>query len=189
MGEVNRPHVILLQGVFPEDVIRDESPGVDELMLRQITGASEPAVAYGGSVREHGRIPSFYTTKEEHEIDNPVRCWYCHDYCKEFVWFVPEPLPEDHRARWGVRGAYCSFPCAAGGLRAEFHAEPVYRKHERALRELISEVHSVRVCGHVWAAPDPHMHLLEFGRGTMTRQDYRRELASLTHRTLAAAKS
>lgn len=188
MGEVNRPHVILLEGVFPEDVVKDESPGVDELMLRQLTGVSLDSAGTGG-VLEHGRIPSFYTTKEDHSVDKPVRCWYCHDYCKEFVWFIPEPLPEDHRARWGVRGAYCSFPCAAGGLRAESHAEATYRKYERALRELISEVHSVCVRGHVWAAPDPHTHLLEFGRGTMTRQDYRRELASLAQRTIAAAKS
>lgn len=186
MSEYKRPYVIFLNNVFPEDVYEDAPTDIDSMMLQNIIGETAPSKGSGG-VAEYGKLPPFYTTLAEHQIADMVKCWSCDDFCRDFVWFVPERLPKEHRAKWRVNNAFCDFPCAVGWLRAQKYDDTTYRHLEKNLRELIKEVRSVMPRGHLWTPPDPRATIKEYGRGNMSRENYRREIEACASRTLEDA--
>lgn len=185
MSEYKRPYIIFLNNVFPEDVLEETPSDIDSMMLQNILG--ETASTRGTAVTDYGKIPPFYTTRAEHHVEDMIKCWRCDDFCRDFLWFVPERLPRDHRAKWRVNNAFCDFPCAAGWLRAQNYDDTTYRNLEKNLRGLIAEVHSVHPRGHLWIPPDPRVVLKEYGRGDMSRADYRREIDACSARTLEAS--
>lgn len=172
------PRIVYLFGVWPAPAAGEgeqlfDAPSASE--MRQDT------------------VPREFTSVAAWRSLRGLRCWYCNDHVSAFVWFIPVQCELDARQQiqsMQTYGCFCSFVCAAAFNDGDAAASPTERGTRRRLLCRLVELKErlpPRSLERIFPPANPRCALMEYGRGALSRKDYRAALRRQERLTLQGA--